>query len=165
MKRPSTNCPYQGEIRSPPSPSPGPSILKSAAKWKFELLLNSAAVVPPSDEKLKLCRLAKPTHSVSMTSVIAIDAGSLLVLDTVEIGQSLKVRRAMNAPFTVGVACAIGAPTKTRHADHARWMIPIRFMVEALLADGGAAGCGTMCESRKLRRRGGTRAHHGAAAS
>ena len=41
----------------------------------FELLSKSAAVAPPSSEKLKLWRLAKPTHSGSMTSVIEIDDG------------------------------------------------------------------------------------------
>ncbi len=75
LKRPSTNFPNQGEIRRPPSPSPAPSILKSAPKWKFEFWLNTAAVRPPSEEKLQLCRLAKPTHRGSITSVIWIEAG------------------------------------------------------------------------------------------
>ena len=75
MKRPSTYWPYQGESLKPPSPWPGPSILKSALKRKFELLSNAAAVAPPSAEKLKLCRLANPTHAGLIASVIEIEAG------------------------------------------------------------------------------------------
>ncbi len=36
---------------------------------------STAAVAPPSAEKLKLWRLAKPTHAGSMVSVIEMDAG------------------------------------------------------------------------------------------
>src|SRR5438093_13445744 len=99
MMRPSTNCPYHGEMRSPPSPSPAPSILKSAAKWKLSSLLNTAAVAPPSAEKLKLCRLAKPTQSGSIASLIWIRVGKLLLVVTVDEGQSLKVRVAIVAPL------------------------------------------------------------------
>src|SRR5262245_10468762 len=136
MRRPSTNLPYQGEIRRPPSPSPGPEITTSAPKWKFALLLNTAAVRPPSPEKLQLCRLANPTHSVSITSVISIEAGKLFVVVTVEIGQSLKVRVTMIAPFTEGVARATlpGSNRRAvdRMADHGGLKLAIRFMAGTL---------------------------------
>src|SRR5206468_8658709 len=109
--RPSTNFPYQGEMRSPPSPSPAPEMLTSAPKRKLELLLKAAAVAPPSSEKLQLWRFAKPTHSGSITSVISIEAGSLLLVVTVEIGQSLNVRVVTMAPLITGRANAVPPET------------------------------------------------------